>query len=221
MRQAFGYSAPKARMAAMDDISIALRHFKRADPILHAAAKKVRKSLAPRPPVRSQGKLFASLAESIVSQQLSVKAADTIWERLVTACGGKVTPDSIRRTPLPKLRKAGLSAAKVKTLKELAKAVNGGLNLPALRTKTQAEAEEILTAVWGIGPWTTEMFLMFALGHADIFSARDLGLVRAMETLYGIKRNSASHAKLEKIAAAWSPHRTIACRILWRTRDAV
>jgi DNA-3-methyladenine glycosylase II len=116
------------------------------------------------------------------------------------------------------LRKAGLSAAKAKTLKALAKEIKNGLNLSALRKKTPEEAMEVLTRIWGIGPWTAEMFLMFGLGHPDIFSARDLVLVRSMETLYGLERNQ-SHATLEKIAVVWSPYRTIACRVLWKSRD--
>lgn len=202
----------------MHDLDAALKHFKKADPVLHWAAKKVRSHLKARPAVRGADRLFAHLAESVVSQQLSVKASDTIWKRLEEACGGNVTPASILKAPLPRMRKAGLSAAKAKTLKELAKAVKGGLDLPALRKKTQDEAEEILAAVWGIGPWTTEMFLMFALGHPDIFSARDLGLVRSMETLYGLKKDP-PRERLEKIALAWSPYRTVACRILWKHRD--
>lgn len=201
----------------MHDLEAALKHFKKADPVLHTAAKKVRDKISRRKETRGRDALFASLCESVVSQQLSVKASDTIWSRVKDACGGKVSPEAISKVPLPRLRRAGLSAAKAKTLKELAKAVKKGLNLPALKKNTQPEAEEILTAVWGIGPWTCQMFLMFALGHADIFSARDLGLMRSMETLYGLK--NPSREKLEKIALAWSPHRTVACRILWRLRD--
>lgn len=128
--------------------------------------------------------------------------------------------EAIRNAPLPKLRQAGLSGAKAKTLKEIAKAVGNGLTLTSLSHMTKEEAIEELTKIWGIGPWTCEMFLMFALEHPDIFSARDLGLVRSMETLYGLKRG-VPLATLEKMALKWSPHRTIACRILWRHRDSV
>lgn len=203
----------------MQEFEAALRHFKKADPILHRAALRVRPHIARRKQVRGADALYAALAESVVSQQLSVKASDTIWARVKAACGGSVTPQAVLKAPLPRLRTAGLSAAKAKALKELAKAVKKGLNLPALKKKTQEEAEELLTAVWGIGPWTCEMFLMFALNHPDIFSSRDLGLVRSMETLYGLKKNL-PRAKLEKIAEAWSPHRTLASRVLWRVRDS-
>lgn len=202
----------------MHDIDKAIRHFKKVDPILYKAAKKHHHTLSREDKKLSREGLFASLAESVVSQQLSVKASDTIWGRLKVICKGKVTTTSILATPLPKLRKAGLSNAKAKTLKELAKAVKKGLDLPALKSKSPEEATEALTAVWGVGPWTSEMFLMFGLGHPDIFSPRDLGLVRSMETLYGLKRNLPLH-KLEAIAVCWSPYRTTACRVLWRARD--
>ncbi len=201
----------------MHDIAAALAHFKKVDPILYKAAKKVEAHLTARKPLRGPTALFNSLCESVVSQQLSVKASDTIWKRVQEVCGGTVSPDALIKASLPRLRKAGLSAAKTKTLKELAKAVQGGLNLGALRKSTPEEATEALVAVWGIGPWTAEMFLMFGLSHSDIFSSRDLGLARSMETLYNLKKPS--RERLEKIALAWSPHRTIACRVLWRVRD--
>jgi DNA-3-methyladenine glycosylase II len=197
----------------------AYKHFKRADPILYKAARSVQDRLTPQKLKRTNQALFASLAESVVSQQLSVKAADTIFTRLTAACGGSVTPDSILAASLPKMRKAGLSAAKAKTLKELSKAVKKGLVLSSLRTKSPEEATEALVEIWGIGPWTAEMFLLFGLGHPDIFSPGDLGLVRSIENLYGIK--NPSRAKLESITACWSPHRSLACRILWRYRDTV
>ncbi len=202
----------------MSDLNKAVAHFKQVDPILHKAAKAHIKSVKPYTK-KNRNQLFASLCESVVSQQLSVKAADTIWLRLKTACGGVVTPDTITKVTPAKMRACGLSAAKAKTLKELAKTVRRGLDLPTLRTKTPEEATTSLTQVWGIGPWTAEMFLMFGLGHPDIFSPGDLGLVRSMETLYDLKRDTPKE-KLVKIAECWSPHRSVACRILWRSRDS-
>ena len=193
-------------------------HFKKADPVLHAAAKKVRKTLTPRKETRGEDRLFASLAESGVSQQLSVKASDTIWGRVKEVCGGKVTPEAVLKVTLPRLRKAGLSAAKAKTLKELAKAMKKGLKLGPLKKESPEVATERLTKVWGIGPWTSEMFLMFGLGHPDIFSKGDLGLIRSIETLYGLQ--NPTQAELEVISMKWSPYRTTASRILWRARDS-
>jgi len=195
----------------------ALKHFKKVDPVLYTAAKKHQHLLATSSKRMTSRTLFTTLCESVVSQQLSVRAADTIWGRLEAICGGEVTPESIRSTSLPKLHKAGLSAAKVKALKAIGKAVEKGLNLPALKKKSPEEATQALTSIWGVGPWTAEMFLMFGLSHPDIFSARDLGLVRAIEELYDLK--NPSHKELEAIAVRWSPHRTLACRILWKSRD--
>lgn len=204
-----------------DPIKSALRHFKKVDPILYAAALPHAAALragtaAPRRP--SGQAFFASLAASIAGQQLSTKAADTIWARLIEICGS-VTPESITRLSETELRAAGLSAAKIRALQGLAAAIQERrLNLPALRRIPEDEAMVQLTALWGIGRWTAEMFLMFALKRPDVFSSGDLGLRRSMEALYNLPQGI--HVReLEAIAARWSPHRTIASRVLWRVRD--
>ncbi|MDB5195301.1 MAG: HhH-GPD family protein [Parcubacteria group bacterium] len=223
------YTAPMATKRVhtalpkkLDGNRAALAYLKKADPILYAAAlahyAHVRDFSSAEKRYGSQ-KLFAALAGSVTGQQLSTKAADTIWGRLETACGGTVTPEAIARLRLPTLRKAGLSAAKSKTLKELSRAVRSGeLDLAGLRKLPEEEAILRLNAIWGIGTWTAEMFLIFALGRSDVFSVGDLGLVRAMEALYGIPMNSKREVYTE-IAAKWSPHRSFASLILWRTRD--
>lgn len=203
-------------------VEIALLHLKKVDGLLYQKALLVQDHLASRKASKrrySSQKLFASLAASVTSQQLSIKAADTIWSRLELACGGEVTPEAIKRFRIPTLRKAGLSAAKVKTLKELSKAVlSGELNLPALKKLPEEEAIEKLSSVWGIGRWTAEMFLMFALEREDVFSPGDLGLRRSIETLYSLPKDV--HVReIEAIAQVWSPHRTFASRVLWRIRD--
>ena len=198
----------------------ALMHLKRVDPVLHAHAKRhitgIRAAGTHR---RSYDALFAALAGSIVSQQLSTKAADTIWERLKTARGGSVTALAIKRLRVPTLRKAGLSAAKAKSLKELAKAVlSGEVDFKKLKKMPEEEAITSLSSVWGIGRWTAEMFLMFALERPDIFSPGDLGLIRSMESLYGIPKDSPREV-YQEMAQKWVPHRSFACRVLWRVRD--
>lgn len=199
----------------------AFAHFKKADPVLHAAALPHKGKLASRIRAhRRSDDLFAALAESVVSQQLSVRAADTIWVRVVATCSGRVTAATIAATSPARLRRAGLSASKVKTLKSLAAAVrNEGLNLLALRKLSHDEAAARLMQVWGIGPWTTEMFLIFSLGAPDIFSPGDLGLVRSMERLYGLPRNT-RREELLVIAERWIPHRSFACLILWQIYDS-
>lgn len=207
---------------ADDDRAKAYRHFKKADPKLHAAALAHRKHLPSRlAEKRGRDALFDALASSIAGQQLSTKAASTIRDRLRTAAGGKITANSIAKLTLGQMRSAGLSGAKTKSLKELAKAVqNKTLDLPALRRIPEEEAAAKLTSIWGIGPWTAEMFLMFALGRPDVFSPGDLGLLRAIEEIYDLPLNKTSKVKLAEIAKKWSPYRTYASLILWRTRDS-
>ena len=136
------------------------------------------------------------------------------------AAGGAVTAASITALKEERMREAGLSAAKVKTLKQLAEAVHDGLHLPTLKRMPEEEAIASLTQIWGIGTWTAEMFLIFALGRLDVFSPGDLGLVRSMELLYGIPKNS-SKEEYVLIAQKWAPYRSVACLVLWRHRDSV
>ena len=202
-----------------EHLEAAYRHFKKHDPVLYRAAVRTKDSVATWvEPKRGADALFASLASSVVSQQLSVKAAATIWERLKEAAGGAVTAESIARLPEDAMRAAGLSAAKVRTLKELSQAVRDGLDLPALRKLPEVEAIASLTRVWGIGTWTAEMFLIFALGRLDVFSPGDLGVMRSIEELYGVEKNSHRREYLA-VAERWAPYRSIACLILWRCRD--
>lgn len=204
-------------------VTAALLHLKKADPVLYKAALPLKDHFVPRSTAQrrySGQKLFSSLAASVTGQQLSTKAADTIWGRLVVACKGEVTPEAIQKLRLPTMRKAGLSRAKSKTLKELSRAVlSGELNLVALRKMPEEEAILKLSSVWGIGRWTAEMFLMFALEREDVFSPGDLGLRRSMEAIYDLPKDVAVQ-ELETIALRWSPHRTFASRVLWRVRDS-
>ncbi len=198
----------------------ALTHFKKADPILHKAAlphhDEIISSSTHRRGYTAQ---FAALAGSIVSQQLSTKAADTIWGRLKDACKGKVTPEAILTLRAPTLRKVGLSAAKAKSLKELSKAVlSGEIDFKKLKKMPEEEAITSLSQIWGVGRWTAEMFLMFALAREDVFSVGDLGLLRAMESLYGIPKDSPKALYIE-ISERWTPHRSFASKVLWRVRD--
>ena len=198
----------------------ALKHFKRADPHFYRITEAHHTAL----PVRLSGKrtrtrLFESLAATVISQQLGVAAADTIFARVKKACGGSLTSLSISKISPEKLRAAGLSGAKTKTLKAIATAVeDGSLDLLALKKLPEEEAARKLLSIWGLGPWSVEMFLMFALGRSDVFSPGDLGLVRAMETIYGLPKDT-PRASLLAIAEKWSPYRTYACLLLWSSRD--
>jgi DNA-3-methyladenine glycosylase II len=163
--------------------------------------------------------LFESLVATVISQQLGTAAADSIFARVRKACGNRLTPESVSKVRPEALRRAGLSSAKVKTVRSIATAVkNKSLNLLLLKNIPEADATEKLMQIWGLGPWSVEMFLMFALGRSDVFSPGDLGLARAMETIYGLPKNT-PRGTLLAIAEKWSPHRTYASLLLWRTRD--
>lgn len=156
---------------------------------------------------------FEALAGSIASQFLSYKAADAIWNRVRALTG--VTPEGFVGTSDEALRVAGLSYAKIAALKDLAnKTMNKGIDFSAFPAMSDEEAVAELVKLKGVGPWTAEMFLIFSLGRPDVFSWRDVGLVRAIESFY--KMPARPDAKqVEEISAPWRPHRTTAAIVLW------
>ena len=199
----------------------ALKHFEAADKImarLLAAAlehEKLLPELAPRQP----DTYFQELVESIVGQQLSIKAAATIWQRFEDLVG-KVTPADILKHEQAKLRAVGMSNAKASYVLGLAQDVLAKrVDLTNLHELENEVVIERLQLVKGIGQWSAEMFLMFTLARPDVFSSGDLGLVRAAEVAY--KLPGISKSELDELAAKWSPHRTTAALVLWHSRDNV
>lgn len=188
----------------------------RKDPVLRAVI-----DAAPLEIRKARRNHFKSLVVSIINQQLSGKAADTIQKRFEALFKPKKfpTPEDVLKTPFPKMRKVGLSNAKVSFIKDLARKVHDGtINFRKMNSWTDEEVIAHLVQVKGIGRWTAEMFLMFSLERDDIFSYGDLALRKAMEKLYKLKKNP-TPAQAEKISAAWSPYRTLASRYLWATMD--
>ena len=160
---------------------------------------------------------FAELAGSIVSQQLSVKAADTIWGRF--AALGPVTPDAVLGLTEETLRGVGLSGAKARYVRDLAEHVSDGrLDLQALDHLADDEVIAVVTRVKGIGPWTAEMFLIFALDRPDVLAIDDAGLQRAAGWLLGCGR-PASREELSGVGELWRPYRSTASRYLWASLD--
>jgi len=158
---------------------------------------------------------FHALTEAIISQQLSVKAADTIAARVAQLTTRPFVASAVLEVPADSLRAAGLSSAKVRYIHELARRVeDGALDFPHLRRQTDEAVMAALTAVPGIGRWTAEMFLIFTLKRPDILSLGDAGLSRAVRLLYG------ETADFEKLAEAWRPYRSVASWYLWRHLDA-
>lgn len=167
--------------------------------------------------MESAGLLFIDLIRSVAGQQLSVKAASTIWERVERLIESKITPAGILTIPDEALCGAGLSAPKTRYIKGIAQAVEGGtLRLDELKELADEKVIEQLTAVKGIGRWTAEMFLIFALGRPDIFSFGDGGLRNAMAKLYG---GMPSRERQAEISERWKPYRSYASLLLWRSLD--
>jgi DNA-3-methyladenine glycosylase II len=189
-----------------------ITHLKKNDPIL----KTVIEGVKLRNISRTRGH-FEALIEAITSQQLSVKASDTIFKRFAALVPGKKfpTPKDILKMPARKIRKAGLSGMKVKFVKDLSKKVlDGTVDLKRIDQWSDREVIEHLTAVKGIGQWTAEMFLIFSLGREDIFSYGDLGLRNAMKKLYKLRKEP-TEKQAEKLALKWKPYRSLASRYLW------
>ncbi|WP_346317144.1 DNA-3-methyladenine glycosylase 2 family protein [Chitinophaga sp. YIM B06452] len=163
------------------------------------------------------------LIGSIMSQQLSVKVADVIYNRFLQLYGGKEPrPQQILDTPPETLRSIGLSNAKVSYVQNVARFVIAEkLTDAKLRKMEDAEVLAYLTQIKGVGRWTVEMLLMFYLGREDIFAADDLGLQTAMNKLYKLDPTDkkAYKEKLMALSARWAPYRTHACRYLWIWKD--
>jgi len=195
----------------------ALRHLRRADPVL---ARIVARHGPHRFELRTGGSHFDAIARAIVSQQLSIKAASTIHERfraLYDKAGG--TPDVVARIPEARLREAGLSWQKIGYIQDLARRVaSGELELDRIDELSDDELVARLIAVKGVGTWTAQMFMMFRLGRPDVLPVLDLGIQKAVQRAYGLRKRP-TVTQVEKIARAWAPYRTIACWYLWRSLD--
>ena len=163
------------------------------------------------------------LCASIMSQQLSTKVATVIYNRFLNLFGGKEpTAQQILDTPLEKLRSIGLSNAKASYVHNVAKfAQEKGLDTKKLNRMSNEELTQYLTEIKGVGKWTTEMLLMFALGREDVFAVDDLGIQNAMIGLYRLNNEDKKQLKLEmlRISEKWSPYRTYACLHLWHWKD--
>lgn len=199
---------PSIQKKAIQDLS-------KKDPILGKVIKK-----AGMVEFTQDESYFYSLVSSIVSQQLSTKAADTIWKRFVELLpDGKVVPESVLKLEDQSIRDAGISWSKIKYIKDLAqKTQDSGILFEQFEIMTNEEIITELVKVKGIGRWTAEMFLMFAMQRPDVFSYGDLGLRRAIQNLYGMDHEP-SLDEAEKISQKWMPYRTIASRYLWRSLE--
>ncbi|MGP0091231.1 MAG: DNA-3-methyladenine glycosylase family protein [Xanthobacteraceae bacterium] len=171
-------------------------------------------------PLRRRPGGFAGLASIIVSQQLSTASAAAIWRRFAEAFDPH-DHRTVLRARAPQLARAGLSAAKIRTLKALAKAIDQGLlDLGLLAHLPADEAHRALVAHHGIGPWTADIYLLFCLGHADAWPAGDLALQEAMRMAFALASRPTTK-EMGPLAEAWRPWRGVAACLLWSYYRAI
>lgn len=195
----------------------ALAHLRVADPVLGSVIERVGPCRL-RP--ATTGTNFDFVARSIIYQQLSGRAAATIYGRVLSRCGGThLSAAPLRRLPEATLRDAGLSRQKLGYLRDLAaRAEAGTLDAEGLGSLPDEEVTSRLTQVKGVGIWTAQMVLMFRLGRADVLPATDLGIRKAVQRAYRL-RKLPDATRVARIGTPWAPFRTVASWYLWRLLD--
>jgi DNA-3-methyladenine glycosylase II len=199
-----------------DELKKAYKHLKK-----DVLMKEVLKSTPPLAFMPNKN-LYQSLIRAIVSQQLSTKAAATIYDRFLNLFPNK-DPDAniVLRLDDEHLRICGLSYQKAGYLKNIAQfSITNGLDYRKLYRKTDEDLITHLTQIKGVGQWTVEMILMFSLNRPDVFPVDDLGIQNAMKKLYGLDgKGKQLHQQMIDVAEQWRPYRTITCRHLWKWKD--
>lgn len=201
----------------MKDLNIAVSYLKKADSVLGSLIEKL--GIVD---YRSEKDIFESLVFSIIGQQLSGKAAETIYNRFQNLfLNQKFTPDQILKLDPAQIRAVGTSWAKVASLQDLSqKVLDGTVDLIALPGLSDQEIIDHLVQVKGIGPWSAQMRLMFSFHRPDIFPLDDVGIQNALVKHYGLNRKHKNmKQKMLKIARNWRPYRTVACWYLWASLD--
>jgi DNA-3-methyladenine glycosylase II len=193
----------------------AKQHLSKRDPVLRKLIRTYPDAI-----LGQRGDAFQTLARSIVGQQISVKAATSIWNRFAE-CSGAVAPDAVAALTPEAMRACGLSQGKVRYLHDLAKHFAEGSIKPRRWSKMDDEKIiEDLVRVKGIGRWSVEMFLIFHLMRPDVLPVDDLGLRRAMERLYN-GGDALTKAEMREIGEKWGPWRSAATWYMWRSLDPV
>ena len=164
--------------------------------------------------------LFSALVSSILSQLISKKAAATVYGRLQQLAGGSITPQSVAALEVQQLRACGMSGRKAENIAAIAGMVqSGALNLQQLQQCSDQEVVRRLSALPGVGEWTAQMLMIFAMGRPDVISYKDLGIRRGMMYLYGL--DSLTKKQFDSYAAKYSPYASCASLYLWQLSDEV
>ncbi len=197
------------------DLDLALTALGQVDPRFLALM-----ATAGRPPLRRRPDGFVGLAATVVAQQLSTASAEAIWKRLVAAFD-PLAPEAIMRARRERLRRIGLSLPKIRTLKEIARAIVHGKLAPAKLVASSAEeAHAALTAIHGIGPWTADIYLLSCLGHMDAWPSADLALQEAARLAFNLRARPTAREMIA-LAEPWRPWRSVAARVLWTYYRAI
>jgi DNA-3-methyladenine glycosylase II len=194
----------------------ALLHLKACDPVL----RRLIDAVGPYA-IEYLDPVFETLVKSIVYQQLSGKVARVIFNRLAAAAGdGRLTPETVLKLRPRKMRAVGLSQQKVAYIRDLARRTRSGeVDFSALPALPDEEVCRVLTAVKGIGVWTAQMFLIFALRRADVLPSADLGIRAAFRNLYALP-DLPKPAQIDELVHHWHPYCTVAAWYLWRSLEA-
>jgi len=205
-------------IANPETLKLAVEHLKQNDPVM---AGVIGPTLIPT--IVPNKQYYQALVESIISQQLSVKAAATILKRFLELFPGKdfPAPDQILQKDIEELRAVGLSRQKGSYIQDLAlKVIEGEVRFNHLDTLTNEEVIAELTAIKGVGVWTVHMFLMFCMGRLDVFPTGDLGIKNGIYKLYNLKEKPTPE-EMEKIAKKnkWHPYETVASWYIWHSLD--
>jgi DNA-3-methyladenine glycosylase II len=198
------------------DYSKARRLLLRRDPVLAALIRKHGECGLAK---AQRSEHFSALVRAITGQQLSTKAAATIFSRLVALMPDGVTPAALSSLTDEQMRAVGMSRQKISYFRDLCdKASSGIVPLDALDAMSDEEVIAALTAVKGIGRWSAEMFLMFRLHRPDVLPVDDLGIVNAVKNVYKLRKRPTAE-RIRKLGEAWRPYRSVASWYLWRSLD--
>lgn len=199
-----------------EDYARARRLLLRRDPVLAAL---IRKHGACGLAAAQRADHFSALVRAITGQQLSTKAASTIYARLVALMPDGVRPEALASLTDEQMRAVGMSRQKIAYFRDLtSKALGGALRLDVLDDMSDDEVIAALTQVKGIGRWSAEMFLMFRLHRPDVLPVDDLGIVNAVKNVYRLRKRPTAD-RIRKIGEPWRPFRSVACWYLWRSLD--
>ena len=194
----------------------AKKKLSKKDPILRKIIKKYKKGF-----LTTRNNPFFSLCRTVIGQQISTKAADSIWSKFRVKCNNRIKPKIVLKISTQKLKSAGLSRQKISYLKNIAKAFKDkSFDTKILKKLNDEEAIEYITKLKGLGVWSAEMFLMFNFNRPDIFPIKDIGLLRAISKNYK-KTYPPSKNFLNKISKMHAGYRTVFTWYMWRSIDPV